>query len=1572
MEQFNYDLFIKLKLNKRRRIWKRILCVLMGIVVFATTYMLILPAITKETKSFCGIAEHTHDAACNGEGMTCGIQEHTHELICFSDPSADVETEEEWRATLPMVDGVSKENVLTIAHSQLDYTESSKNYEIDKNGNLKGYTRYGAWYGSPYADWDALFVAFCLRYAGVNYPYDASSGKWVEMLTEQDRYKAPSDYIPQAGDPIFFDEDGDGTADHVGLVNTVDKLTITTIEGDVEGRIVQNTYDLFDKRIAGYGVVEIPRTAGDSDTVVHPQDVGAWAELLPPDETATAKSAGNNSRMVRSAARSTFNAPRAITLDLTPYINYVEMYDEDGNPIASGSTVTEGDLIEFKIEYTVTGQQLGVMNGENVTVKADTLTYQLPKTFKMVQSESGNIHNSVGVVVGTYMVDSESGTITMSFTDSFVEQNAKGLQIHGFISVYSTVVKVSDADSEDEEFKFTDDIILGVTIKEKKEAVGDLKIEKTKVNVSGEEIIYEVTVTSEEGTNGPITITDQMSKGLTFIEGIGVWKGNGTPVSNATFQPSADKSSFTMTLPELAAGGSYRVRYRCKADVDLLDADMTVRNTATVEGKDSEDNELTDKTTVDHIFDMVKKTGVENGDGTITWTITVNQAKADISGWVLEDILSTNAGSKPYTGKVNISDTAGNVLYANVNLPFTFPQNSNNTYVITYTTTHGLGDGDNIYNKAILKDNDTEINVMTGVGIGTPITKTGTVGEPIQDENGNYLLPITWTVTIDTSSGPIPGGRYLYDKMEGFTIPAEDMYMTYDQLMTALTNMEAEVIRVSGQELEWFEAALYQPGSGHGRIYDILELWNNTDGCQDFVYERFSASLGSAGIPQGHLLTFSYETYGVFPNNVITTSVFVNRFNINEQYEVESRVDYTAGTIKGTKYAISYYDPTNENNPEWHWGTIEWGGMEGTSYFDYEKLRQDYLAWAIELSVPPNFAGRKDVIIYEDLPDGVTVKAIELPFLNNLPDKRMELRDLAPGNTYTWEFTLLPADKYGTWRPTGYFTVTATVEITEEGDIKMTMPGILFETMAQRAALEGLDEWWGHLYIYTQINDDFEWTPRSEGSHIYVNSFENRFTISIDDGEVLDIGSQTQIITKDEREGVIRKEASVDKNNIITYSVILNAYKKDLLTNAGMLSVHDELTYTSTDDNPVRLRLVPGSVKLYEVRVHSDGSYTILDELEFNYRYNENSTERNGITNWIHTIDLNVPDSKSLLLEYAYKASGVQNTTHDIQNACTITGVGEGEIGGDHELEVEMKDAMAQADTEGVVLYKVDSESDGVFLEKAKFNIYIWNAEQNKYIIVHHLDNGSTDFVTDSTGMIVLDGTNIDMDQFAYNTAYYIVEIESPGGYYLGPEPYYFYIAHDNLVAYPMHLPPDFEGKALTSGDIIYRKNISEFTEIRIEKYWQNRDGDSITVTGDKVDSVTLELWQMLKGDANSAKLYGTYTMTPDAKGNWSLVIENLPKATKNADGTKGTDYLYYVKEVDLAGYNLESTVNNEGTNMGTITLVNRAREGYLLPETGGAGTLLYTVAGLLLTLSSITLLVYKHKKCRREELDSS
>ena len=80
-QEFSYEVYKKLKRRKRRNVWKKIVGVMMCLVVFWTTYMLILPALTKETKSFCGIPEHSHDAECYREVLLC--QEHVHTDTCY-------------------------------------------------------------------------------------------------------------------------------------------------------------------------------------------------------------------------------------------------------------------------------------------------------------------------------------------------------------------------------------------------------------------------------------------------------------------------------------------------------------------------------------------------------------------------------------------------------------------------------------------------------------------------------------------------------------------------------------------------------------------------------------------------------------------------------------------------------------------------------------------------------------------------------------------------------------------------------------------------------------------------------------------------------------------------------------------------------------------------------------------------------------------------------------------------------------------------------------------------------------------------------------------------------------------------------------------------------------------------------------------------------------------------------------------------------------------------------------------------------------------------------------------------
>ena len=217
----------------------------------------------------CTLAEdenHTHSIICYGTWkLICTQEEHTHDLMCQNDPEADVETRAIWEATFAHVvlTGDRNADVLAIAETQLGYVESSDNYVVWEDGTVHGYTRYGEWYGVPHGDWCGMFVSFCLRYAEVdNIPINYGVRPWIEDLRERKLYHTAEEYTPRPGDIVFYDWEGDGLSDHVGIVAEIIEATeeepakLKAIEGNSSNCVQYVTYDLDDEVILGYS--ELP------------------------------------------------------------------------------------------------------------------------------------------------------------------------------------------------------------------------------------------------------------------------------------------------------------------------------------------------------------------------------------------------------------------------------------------------------------------------------------------------------------------------------------------------------------------------------------------------------------------------------------------------------------------------------------------------------------------------------------------------------------------------------------------------------------------------------------------------------------------------------------------------------------------------------------------------------------------------------------------------------------------------------------------------------------------------------------------------------------------------------------------------------------------------------------------------------------------------------------------------------------------------------------------------------------------------------------------------------------------
>ena len=117
---------------------------------------------------------------------------------------------------------------------------------------------YWSWYGfNSRVEWCACFVSWCAdqcgyiesglvpKFAGCvdGANWFKSNGKWQSRT-----------YEPKVGDIIFFDWEGDGTTDHVGIVEKCENGTVYTVEGNSGDACKQRQYAVGSSNIYGYGI----------------------------------------------------------------------------------------------------------------------------------------------------------------------------------------------------------------------------------------------------------------------------------------------------------------------------------------------------------------------------------------------------------------------------------------------------------------------------------------------------------------------------------------------------------------------------------------------------------------------------------------------------------------------------------------------------------------------------------------------------------------------------------------------------------------------------------------------------------------------------------------------------------------------------------------------------------------------------------------------------------------------------------------------------------------------------------------------------------------------------------------------------------------------------------------------------------------------------------------------------------------------------------------------------------------------------------------------------------------------
>lgn len=1490
---------------------------------------------------------HHHTEACYEKVLTCTIPEHTHTLACLADYSADVETDDDWQKYSVGLSDNWNEALLAVAKEQLGYKESEKNFQTDEAlGDIidvHHYTRYGAFYGNPYADWDVAFIAFCQHYAGIpkteipqRLGLEALRADMDAMgfayLTEGE--DAAYEAIP--GDVVTYNKNGTADDETIGIVETVGDDSLTVISGAVEGAVAEVTVpftDVTSTILVDQAYDDYVGEADDRDGS-HDDEIA----VQPAEEMgATAVDSGETKYPINLD-------DSTVATKLGAQFELQKMGSDSLYHTVTGNTVNEGD--DLRVVVNITAPK-GTFN--KTVTDGNKLTYTLP--FKLKEPlENKEIYKKGSNDVIGYLNADTNGNVTVKF----LTNDATGFDCEGEVQAEFKVWgnAVAKGTGENQKITFPGDngsftLKKKSDISVKKETAADIIEEDGKTYFK-----YTITVNSNNGTAGEtVDIRDQITNlyNLTgqFDENSFVLKKNDGDVSNlkSYLKMTTDesgKAGFTMSaLPPLEAGESYTLTYRYEiTNADKLTANDygDVGNKAYAKyGNHDEKETIEIKKGLYGDGLIIKKTGWYSGNGEtdqahgrIKWQVDIqNPSGKDLKGYVVTDTISSDTdavireqnGVEVYVSqdgwnyseyKANGQEQKGTVTEGKKGFTYTFPEGSTgkNYRFIYYTTNPTLqaGKTTTVENDVTAKRGDKE---YTGKGTMTAKAREWKL---IKAPDGQTLdvvdstkLKKDWSIAVRTGA----------EMDAGKTFTIKDTFQTPKVNGIESTTLKHYAIKSKLDEQLKAKMQLYWVSGDKSNQVSLSKLLSDFPGVS-VTFKYYKEDGAEALNDNDHVTSFEITVDWKNAENLIITQLNANSYtsyiedisslNAGDTVKAANRIDCAD---QWTEVTNSYTKPEPEkpkkpdlrklvatdsmNGPydfEDNTATIRTGTPNGT------------VIWFKLLIKHPN---ADTVTVTDTLPKGL--KYVEAKNTDNTLNWQDSYR---VGTTKDDRKGIAESDLWAkTSQPnTDVFQLTTSMNENGQQVLTFTLSGL------DKKDLTNVD---ASIIYGVKVEDDYWNDISNDPSKDYPN--EAKW------GKLKKSATATVTRTNFETQKGVNYDP---KTQTATYTVTINEQSKQLLPyEGGYLELEDILTVpkglsATLDQNSI---------------VVKDGNDAVVTS---------DALKDCEIDPDTHTMKIKIKDGKKYKLSYTYKF-----VPHEgLPSGQTLTVTNEvkmcGHIASNKDMEFHNGGGSGSASngvTDILTLVKSEKGKNNNTLGGVTFELSEYGENRWTPVGTHTTESsgdakGTITFRYNARGESAEGTVKVNAD-----TLYRLVETQTANDYILDDTPHYFVMLSQGATADEVY--PNFSGSGAAKNDIKFvsagqmtdvLKVENEARKIKVEKVWKDADGNPMAAPK---DSITVTLKRKVGGAVDST-VDSTFNETLKlTQGNgWKVTYPDegsLPETDRS-----GNLYYYFVTETEDSvpdGFSvMYSYVDKNGATQsehgvtagGTATITNQQKTNWL------------------------------------------